>query len=68
MVQVVYLQRHCGLSVDQADDLMNKQSGLLGLAGKADLRAVTEEAQAGSERAAAALEVRPSSAGCATHA
>ena len=54
---VLYLMQKCQLSAHDADVLLNKQSGLLGLAGKADVRAVLEEAAAGSERAALALDV-----------
>lgn len=36
----LYMQRTFGLSIQQVDDLMNKQSGLLGISGYKDLRDV----------------------------
>jgi acetate kinase len=36
----LYLQRTLGMTVQQVDDLMNKQSGLLGISGYKDLRDV----------------------------
>lgn len=56
-LQVLYLQRHCGLGIDAVDELLNKKSGFKGLAGDADLRAVMQAAEAGSEQAQLALEV-----------
>ena len=37
---VLYLQRKLGLSIDEVDKLLNKQSGLLGLSGKNDVREI----------------------------
>ena len=37
---VFYLHREAGLSVDDIDDLLNKRSGMLGLAGANDMREV----------------------------
>jgi len=54
---VLYLQRHCGLSIDQCDELLNKKSGFLGLSGQSDLRSVMKEAESGNERAELALQV-----------
>ncbi len=37
---VLYLQREIGLSVDEADDMLNKHSGLLGICGQKDVREI----------------------------
>lgn len=37
---VLYLQREIGLSVDEADDILNKYSGLLGICGQKDVREI----------------------------
>jgi acetate kinase len=54
---VFYLHREAGLSVDDIDDLLNKRSGLLGLAGANDMREVERRAADGDKAAAEALEV-----------
>jgi acetate kinase len=54
---VFYLHREAGLSVDDIDDLLNKRSGMLGLAGANDMREVERRAAAGDAAAAEALEV-----------
>jgi acetate kinase len=54
---VVYLHRQAGLSVDEIDALLNKQSGMQGLAGANDMREVERRAAAGDELAAEALDV-----------
>lgn len=46
-----------GYSVDQLDELLNKRSGLVGLAGSNDMRDVRAAADAGSARARLALDV-----------
>lgn len=54
---VLYLMRQ-GRSADEIDRLLNRESGLLGLSGVSnDLRDVHRAADAGDDRAAAALEV-----------
>ena len=53
----LYLQREAGLSVDQVDALLNRESGMLGLAGANDMREVERRAAAGDERAREALDV-----------
>ena len=55
---LLYLMDKCGLSTHKADTMLNKKSGFLGICGKADVRAVLEEADAGNERAKLAIEVR----------
>jgi acetate kinase len=54
---VFYLHRQAGLSVDDIDDLLNKRSGMLGLAGANDMREVERRAAAGDRAAAEALDV-----------
>ena len=52
-----YLHRELGLSIAQVDDLLNKQSGLKGLSGVNDFRALQELRAAGDEHAQLAFEV-----------
>ncbi len=54
---VFHLRREAGLSVDELDDLFNRKSGMLGLAGANDMREVHRLADAGDDEAALALEV-----------
>jgi len=53
---VLHLAR-AGLAMDEVDALLNKHSGLRGLAGDNDMRSVTAAARSGDERAALALGV-----------
>jgi acetate kinase len=46
-----------GLGADELDELLNHRSGLLGLAGRSDLREVEQAAQDGDAAASLALEV-----------
>ena len=54
---VFYLHREAGLSVDDVDDLLNKRSGMLGLAGANDMREVARLVGQGDQAAAEALDV-----------
>src|SRR5512132_1348518 len=54
---VFYLHREAGLSVDDIDDLLNKRSGMLGLAGANDMREVGRRAADGDQAAVEALDV-----------
>jgi acetate kinase len=54
---VFYLHREAGLSVDDIDDLLNKRSGMLGLAGANDMREVARLVAEGDEAATEALDV-----------
>lgn len=54
---VFHLQRVAEMSVDEVDTLMNRASGLKGLAGDNDMRAVQAAADRGDTRAREALEV-----------
>lgn len=53
---LVFLARQ-GLSADEIDDLLNRESGLKALAGSNDMRTVVEAADAGDRRAGVALDV-----------
>lgn len=55
---VPFLMEHEGLNTDEVNDLLNKQSGILGISGISnDLRTVTEAADKGDPRAAMAFEM-----------
>ena len=53
----VFLSRQVGLSIDEIDDLLNKRSGLLGLSGVNDFRALGQRVDAGDEAARLAFDV-----------
>ena len=53
---VFYLNREAGMSVDEIDQLLNKESGLKGMTGSADMRDVLEKCKTDSQ-ARVALEV-----------
>lgn len=54
---VFHLHRNAGMSIDEIDDLLNKRSGILGLAGDNDFRTLHELVAAGHEGARLALDV-----------
>lgn len=54
---VTYLQRHAGLGADEVESLLNRSSGLIGLAGTSDMREVRARADAGDAAASRAREV-----------
>lgn len=54
---VLYIQNATGRGPKEMDKLFNKESGLLGLAGKSDIRAILEESAKGSDRANLAMNV-----------
>ena len=54
---LVHLHREAGLSVDELDDLLNRQSGLLGLTGTGDMRDVEAAESTGDPAAVLALAV-----------
>ena len=55
---VTYIQKAKGISAEEADTLLNKQSGLLGVSGiSSDCRDVDTEAKAGNKRAQLALDI-----------
>ncbi|AYF99387.1 acetate/propionate family kinase [Protaetiibacter intestinalis] len=53
----LYLAREHGFTIAQLDELLNKRSGLLGLAGRSDMRELVAAAEAGDLPAAHALDV-----------
>ncbi len=53
----LHLMRAAGMSVDQVDHLLNKRSGLVGLCGEQDMRAVLARMGAGDEAARLAIEI-----------
>lgn len=54
---VFQLARRAGLSIDELDDLLNKRSGLQGLAGASDMRDIEQRYQDGDEAATLAFDV-----------
>lgn len=52
-----YLARETGRSIQELDDLVNKESGLKGICGENDMRAIIDQAEQGDERAELALAV-----------
>lgn len=52
-----FLQNVVGLSVAEAESLLNKKSGLLGLAGVSDMRELLSRAEAGDASAQLAIEI-----------
>lgn len=54
---VLYLQRTARMSIDEVDTLLNRRSGLQGLAGHNDLRDVHAAAEGGDSAAQLALDV-----------
>ena len=52
-----YLARETGMNISELDDLLNKESGLLGICGNHDMRSVGGRAAAGDERARLAIEI-----------
>ncbi len=53
----LHLMRVAGMTVDQVDLLLNKQSGLVGLCGEADMRAILKRRACGDESASLAIEI-----------
>ena len=54
---VFHLHRNAGMSIDEIDDLLNKRSGIKGLAGDNDFRVLHDLVAAGDEGATLALDV-----------
>lgn len=52
-----YLNRAAGMSVDEVDTLLNKESGMAGLCGYTDMRDIKTQIEAGNEQAQLALDV-----------
>ena len=55
---LVYLIRHCGYTAEQLDEILNRESGLLGVSGvSGDMREIERAMAAGHQRARLAFEV-----------
>jgi acetate kinase len=55
---VIYLNKEKGLSLDEIDDILNRQSGLKGLSGiSSDLREIEEEATKGNQQALQTINI-----------
>ena len=54
---LIHLQREAGLSVDDVDRVLNRESGLLGLSGHSDMRDLFEKAKSGDQSAQEAIDV-----------
>ncbi|MFO7778882.1 MAG: acetate kinase [Nitriliruptoraceae bacterium] len=54
---IFHLIRQAGLSPEEVERILNRESGLLGLCGDNDLRTIEERAEGGDEAARLALEV-----------
>ncbi|MBS1884053.1 MAG: acetate/propionate family kinase, partial [Actinobacteria bacterium] len=54
---LLWVQRHLGLDAEGMERALDREAGLLGLAGTADMREIVARAARGEERAALALEV-----------
>lgn len=54
---LIHLARRAGMTIDDLDDLLNRRSGFLGMAGSNDLRDVRAAIARGDERAILAFEV-----------
>jgi acetate kinase len=54
---LLHLTRRAGLSADDLDDLLNKRSGLLGLAGVSDMRDIRAGVERGDPAATLAFDV-----------
>ncbi|WP_102191752.1 acetate/propionate family kinase [Microbacterium aurantiacum] len=54
---LLHLARTAGLTIDDLDTLLNKRSGLLGLAGRSDMRDILAGADAGEEASILAFDV-----------
>src|SRR5690606_10382106 len=53
----LHLSRTAGMGLDDVDDLLNRQSGMLGMCGYSDMRDVEQAAADGNADAQLALEV-----------
>ena len=54
---VFHLARTAGMDIDAVDTLLNKRSGMLGLAGRQDMRDLVSAAEDGDEAAQLALQI-----------
>ena len=56
---IFYLNRKTGLTRDEVETLLNKESGLMGICGVNDMRQIEAQAQEGDPLALLAIEVDP---------
>jgi len=54
---VFFLMRQAGMSFEEVDELLNKKSGLLAIAGDSDFRDISERARSGEARALFAVRL-----------
>lgn len=55
---VTYIMRRENISYDQMDDILNRQSGLLGISGRSsDMRTILQAAAEGNERSELAIQM-----------
>ena len=55
---IIYLLRHRGYTAEQLDEILNRESGLLGISGvSGDMRRVLEAMEQGNQRARLAFEI-----------
>jgi acetate kinase len=54
---VFHLHRNAGMSIDEIDDLLNRKSGIKGISGENDFRALHSLVQSGDQSAKLALDV-----------
>jgi acetate kinase len=54
---LIHLQRCCGLSADDLERLLNRESGLLGLCGDSDMRIIRRRARDGEQDARLAISI-----------
>ena len=54
---LTFLMKNKGMSADEVDALLNKKSGVTGIAGKSDFRDLTAGREAGDEKCALALDM-----------
>ena len=55
---IFYLNRQLGLSLDRIDNILNRESGLLGISGVSnDMREIIENAKQGNKRCQLAMEM-----------
>ncbi len=52
-----YLARETGMTIQELDDLLNKESGLKGICGQNDMRTIVEQAEQGDNRAELAITI-----------
>ena len=54
---LIYMQKTLGYSVEQIDDILNKQSGLLGLCGCSDMREILQKVEQNDKDSILAIDI-----------